>query len=92
MYLGGGCMIERSEKGERKFDILFMVTFIIFFLELLYLNSPKVELTDWLVVGLLFVLLYFFRKKEDWIIRHQEAIRIFGLMMLAILTIRILKT
>lgn len=57
-------MIERSEKGERKFDILFMVTFIIFFLELLYLNSPKVELTDWLVVGLLFVLLYFFRKKK----------------------------
>lgn len=57
-------MIERSEKGERKFDILFMVTFIIFFLELLYLNSPKVELTDWLVVGLLFVLLYFFQKKR----------------------------
>ncbi|WP_432703857.1 hypothetical protein ACRERI_00320 [Methanothermobacter thermautotrophicus] len=57
-------MIERSEKGERKFDILFMVTFIIFFLELLYLNSPKVELTDWLVVGLLFVLLYFSEKKK----------------------------
>jgi hypothetical protein len=71
------------------YKFVFFFTFLVFFIELVYLNSPKVGLNDYLIVFNLFLLLYLVRRDYPWIKSHHKVIETLGLMMIITLLVRI---
>lgn len=67
-------MVEESQnkKYGKKFVVTILITLLIFFLELIYLHSPKIEWIDGLFIANFFVLFYLWRKKT--LISHNDII------------------
>ncbi|MCK9151835.1 hypothetical protein [Methanobacterium alcaliphilum] len=82
-------MLEKLKETETKIQILYLVTFLIFALELLYLSSPNPEIIDIVFVVNLGILI--FGREKAGAKGHEEAIEVLGAMMLITALIRLLK-
>jgi len=74
----------KKNKKNLWYQLVYLITFLIFLLELVYFTKPKFEIVDGLAVLNLIVLTYFLskiKKKEPWIMPHRNVITTLWLMI-----------
>lgn len=78
-----------TEKKEKniKYNALYVFTFSVFILELVYFNSSNVELIDFIGAGNIIILAYSFGNKS-WTKDHEDELATLFLMMMIIVIAR----
>lgn len=67
------------------YQLIYIFTFLVFLLELIFFSSPKLEIVDVLALANLMILTYLLskiKKKESWIMPYNKVITTLWLMIL----------
>jgi VIT1/CCC1 family predicted Fe2+/Mn2+ transporter len=66
------------------YQLIYIFTFLVFLLELIFFSSPKLEIVDVLALANLMILTYLLskiKKKESWIMPYNKVITTLWLMI-----------
>lgn len=80
-------MITEEKKDEKKSALIYILGLIVFILQLIYFDS-SISWNDALSVVYVFIVLYLFKRRENWIKPHQEGIWTFVIVMAFASTIK----